>query len=110
MTTTMPARMMVAVIMVVSFSLVVRFVGVTGSLVDARERQAQAVEEPGCPERAVLALELGLVFGAAEPGRSGVVVSAQGVPGRGLGARGRELCEKGGGIEIDDHGWRELSS
>ena len=66
-----------AVIMVVSFSLVVGFVGVTGSLVDARERQAQAVEESRCPERAVLALELGLVLLAAEPGGRGLGVGAK---------------------------------
>lgn len=43
-----------------------RLVGVMRSLVKTGERQAEPVEQAWCPEGAVLALELGLVLGAAQ--------------------------------------------
>jgi hypothetical protein len=76
-TTTMPARMSVAVIMVyfpLFRVLEFRTGGGAGALlVMARERRGQAVEEPGHPEGSVGLLEQGFPGGAALA-ESGVTV------------------------------------
>ena len=95
--------MMVAVIMVVSF-LGFRIEGVRASLVETRERKAEAVEEAGCPKRAVLALELGLVLGAAKPHVRHIRVCPQAMRGRGGHSACAGLREMTGRIKIADHG------